>query len=71
MADLQMGRSRLSYLLRRINMSQSEFARRLGVSDSYVSRIISGEKKLSYYRAKLSADILRCSMEDLYEWEYK
>ncbi|WP_459980196.1 helix-turn-helix transcriptional regulator [Paenibacillus sp. YK5] len=49
-------------------MSQAELARRLGVSDSYISQIISGKTTFSLIKAKETADILGCYVDDLYEW---
>lgn len=69
MANPKMGRSRLPEHLKRAGLTQADFARRLDVSESYVSRVIAGKKKLSYERAKMAANILHCSMEDLYEWD--
>lgn len=63
---LRIGRSRLTEFLG--TMSQAEFARRLGVSEPYVSQIISGKIKFSLIKAKEAADVLGCSIEDLYEW---
>jgi hypothetical protein len=40
------------------------------VSAPFVSRLISGEKKLSLVKAKMSADIFGCHIDDLYEWDY-
>jgi transcriptional regulator with XRE-family HTH domain len=70
MAEPHIGRSRLPelFLLRSIN--QAEFARRLGVSESFISKVISGIKVFSLERAKKAADILNCSIEDLHEWVY-
>jgi len=67
---LRTGRSRLPELLG--DLSQAEFARRLGVSEAFVSQIINGngKKKFSYEMAKNAADILGCQMEDLHEWIY-
>lgn len=70
MAEPHMGRSRLPelFLLRGIN--QAEFSRRLGVSQSFISKVISREKTFSLERAKKASDILNCKIEDLHEWEY-
>jgi transcriptional regulator with XRE-family HTH domain len=64
------GRSRVPEHLSRIGMSQAEFARRLVISPQMVTKIIQGEKQFSYLRAKMAADILGVSMEELVEWEY-
>ncbi|WP_412679085.1 helix-turn-helix transcriptional regulator [Brevibacillus borstelensis] len=65
---LRFGRCRLPELLKATRMSQTEFAKRLEVSDSFVSRVISGEKKLSLLKAREAALILGCHVDDLYEW---
>lgn len=66
---LRLGRSRLPDLLKQSKMNQAEYARRIGVSDSFVTRVINGEKKLSLVKAKESAIIFGCYIDDLYEWE--
>lgn len=50
------------------NMTQVEFARRIEVSESYVSKIISGEKHLSLEKAATGAFVLGIHAEDFYEW---
>ncbi|WP_337033171.1 helix-turn-helix transcriptional regulator [Paenibacillus illinoisensis] len=55
-------------LLKEINTTPAEFARRLGVTESFVSQIIAGKKKFSYDRAAEAAHILGCTMEELHEW---
>lgn len=67
MALLDYGRSRIPELLG--EMSQTEFAKRLGVSDSYISQVIRGTARLSLLKAKIASDILNCTVEDLYEWK--
>lgn len=63
---LQRGRCRLPGLLG--DMKQAEFARRLGVSDSFISKVIRGEKHFSLEMAVNAAIILGCRPEDFYEW---
>lgn len=67
---LRIGRSRLPELLRNKRLSQVEFARKMNVTEAFVSKIISGDSKLSLLKAKRAADILGCIIEDLYTWEY-
>jgi transcriptional regulator with XRE-family HTH domain len=64
---LRIGRSRLPRLLANREMSQAELARRLSVSDAFISQVISGSKYLSLETAYRAARILRCTVEDLYE----
>lgn len=63
---LRKGRSRLPELLG--DMSQAEFARRMKVAESSVTRWISNEREMSYENAVLGAMILNCHAEDFYEW---
>lgn len=49
-------------------MTQADFARRLDMSEGYVSQLISGKSKFSLLAAKRAANILGCKIDDLYEW---
>jgi transcriptional regulator with XRE-family HTH domain len=64
------GRSRLPELLVQKHMSQAEFARRLDVTEGYISKIIRLDSKFSIIKAKEAANILGCYIDDLYEWKY-
>lgn len=64
----RVGRSRLPYLLDKRRMSQADLARYLDVTESFVSHVIKGKSKFSYEMAFYAAKILRCRMEELYEW---
>ena len=66
----QFGRSRLPELLVENHMSQAEFARRLDVTEGYISKIIGLNSKFSLIKAKEAAHILKCHIDDLYEWKY-
>ncbi|WP_369016296.1 helix-turn-helix transcriptional regulator [Paenibacillus sp. GbtcB18] len=66
---LRIGRSRLPELLRRADMTQAELARRIMLSESFISKVIAGQKRLSVIKMKMAANALQCSMDDLYEWE--
>jgi transcriptional regulator with XRE-family HTH domain len=63
---LRRGRCRLSSLLG--DMSPAEFARRMGVNESTVSRWIKGQRDMRYENAVLASRILNCHAEDFYEW---
>lgn len=67
---LQIGRSRLPELLRDRNMSQRELARRIEVSESFVSQVINSNGKITFslVKAKEAADVLGCYIDDLHEW---
>jgi len=64
----RIGRSRLPELLASRKLSQAELARRLGLSTSFISQIVTGKAFFSYETAKAAARILGCSMEELHEW---
>ncbi len=63
---LRKGRCRLPEILS--DMSQAEFARRMKVAESTVSRWISNTREMTYENAVLAARILDCHAEDFYEW---
>lgn len=65
---LQFGRCRLPELLEARHMTQSEFARRLNISEAYVSQLAKGVRKFTFLMAKRAAVILQCSTDDLYIW---
>lgn len=69
MTTPQIGKSRIPEHLKRIGMSQAEYARRLNVSESFASQLASGDKTLSLIKAKISAHIFGCYIDDLYYWE--
>lgn len=66
---VSVGRSRLPELLARRGISQAEFSRRLGVTESFISQVIKGKKQFSYEMAKNASMILWCAMDDLHVWE--
>ncbi len=66
---LQFGRSRLPELLEQNHLSQADFARRMRLSEPYVSQLISGVRKFSLLKARQAAKTLHCYVDDLYEWE--
>lgn len=49
-------------------MSQADLARYLDVTESFISRVIKRKSRFSYEMARNAANILRCRMEELYEW---
>lgn len=65
---LQFGQSRLPELLDARRMSQADFARRLGVSEGFVTQIVTGKSRFSLLTAKRAAKILGCKIDDLYVW---
>lgn len=69
MADSRYGESRLSEHLSRINMTQAEYARRIKVSRTFASKLVSGDKALSLLKARKSARMFGCCIDDLYTWQ--
>ena len=65
---LQKGRCRLRELLGK--MPQTEFARRMNVTESAVSRWVNGDREMTYENAVLASRVLQCHAEDFYEWIY-
>ncbi len=64
MADLERGECRLNVLLG--DMSPSEFARRMGVNRSTVSRWMNNERDMTYEHTVMGSRILNCHAEDFY-----
>ncbi|OIB04847.1 hypothetical protein AK95_14625 [Paenibacillus sp. LC231] len=64
--SLQLGDCLLLERLNEKGYTQSEFAKRMGVSRQYVSKIINGERKMSLEFAINAANILGCRITDLY-----
>lgn len=67
---LRVGRSRIPELLERKGWTQAEFARRLDISEGFLSQVISGKRYFSYPTAAKAAFLLGCSMEELHEIEF-
>jgi DNA-binding XRE family transcriptional regulator len=64
----QIGKSLLSERLRRVGMSQSELAKRLGVTRQQVNKWATNKQGMSIESAKKIVAILELkSVEDLYE----
>ncbi|GIP25502.1 hypothetical protein J23TS9_06320 [Paenibacillus sp. J23TS9] len=64
--SLQLGKCLLLERLNDKEMSQASFAKRMGVSRQYVSKLVSGERKMSLEFAFNAAQILDCHISDLY-----
>lgn len=63
---LWLGRSRLPELLEAKRLSQAEFARKLGITEAFVSQVIKGIRYFSYPVSAQAAYILGCTIEDLH-----
>lgn len=66
----RIGRSRLPELLDAKRMKQTDLARILGVTDAFISQIISGKRYFSYPLSIHAADILGCLAEELHDIQY-
>jgi transcriptional regulator with XRE-family HTH domain len=65
---LRIGRSLLRFRIKEAGLTQRDFAKSLGVGESFVSMVISGEREFSHERAVNAAHILGCRVEQLNEW---
>jgi hypothetical protein len=52
------------------HLNQAEFARLLDVTEGFVTKVIQLKSKFSIIKGKRAAIVLRCHIDDLYEWEY-
>jgi putative transcriptional regulator len=65
------GRCRLHDLLESRGMTQRQLADRTGFSASYINDKANnrGPRGMTLENAKTIASVLRCTIDDLYEWE--
>lgn len=64
----KVGRCLLRDLLDEAKMEQTELARRLNVTPPQINKYVNDVQGMSYEIAKNISSILKCNMEDLYEW---
>lgn len=66
----RVGKCLLRLRLRLIDadMSQIELAEHLGVKIQQINKYVKNRQKMSIQTAKNVASILKCNIEDLYEW---
>lgn len=57
-------------LLRAADMEQRELADILGVKVQQINKYVLDKQKMSIQVAKNIATILKCDLDDLYEWEW-
>lgn len=65
---LRKGKCRLRELLLSANMSQTELARKTGISRQMIVKYIAETSPMPYEQAGKIARALDCKMEDLFEW---
>lgn len=67
--DPRVGRCLLHVRLNERNMTQTELARRTGISREMITQYANNHKTMSLINSKLIASSLNCQIEDLYTWE--
>lgn len=65
---LRIGRCLLPQLIQRTGLTQAEFARRVGMSESTISHYANNRRIMSLENAKTIAATLGIHIDDLYEW---
>lgn len=68
MPEIRMGKSRIPELLNKRGKKQADLADYLGVTEGYISQVISGKSKLSVINRKKVAMFFGVSSDDLNEW---
>lgn len=63
------GKCLLLEILKRADMSQIELSELTGISKQQINEYISNSRTMSLFNAKIIAHVLKCSIDDLYEWE--
>ena len=64
-------RCRIPHILHSIGKTQSWLSDHTGLSKQRVSDYATLRRIMSIKAAKLIAHVLRCSIDDLYEWEWQ
>lgn len=65
---LRIGRCLLPRLLSKAKLSQVELALLVGMSESTISHYVNNRRIMSLENAKLIANALKVSIDELYEW---
>lgn len=65
----RVGRCLLADLLKKAGMTQQELALKLNVPKQQINKYVHNRQQMAYKTAREIAQILNCSMEDLYEWK--
>lgn len=65
---LRIGRCLLPQILKKVKLSQAEFADKVGMSESTISHYANNRRIMSLENAKIIANALRIPIDDLYEW---
>lgn len=62
------GRCLLRKRLKEADISQQELAEKMGVTVQQINKYVLNKQKMSIQTAKNVSSILKCQIEDLYEW---
>ena len=65
--DASQGRCQVNRLLKEIDMTQAELARRTGINKRAISYFCNDERPMYYYQARLIAKVIGCKLDDIYE----
>lgn len=65
---LKVGRCLLRYRLQERHMTQQELADSMDITSQQISKYVNNRQKMSIEVAVNIAAILKCRVEDLYEW---
>lgn len=71
MPSITIGKCLLPKLLNRKRMTQADLSDKTGISKTQISEYIGNTRKMSLANAKLIAHVLKCHIDDLYEWKIK
>lgn len=66
--DLRVGRCLIPDLATKAGKNQSIVAKEVGISDSYMSMIVSKKRKADLLLLKKIATSCNCKIDDLFEW---
>jgi putative transcriptional regulator len=71
MTSITIGKCLLLNILKRKHMTQAELSDITGIARSQINEYIANTRKMSLANAKLIAHVLKCPIDDLYEWKIK
>lgn len=63
------GKCKLLELLRKADMTQIELSELTGISKQQINEYISNTRTMSLFNAKIIANVMKCYVDDLYEWK--
>lgn len=67
----EVGRCLLRYRLQEAHMTQQELAEKIGMKRSQISAYVTNRREMTLGTAKTISNAVRCSIDDLYEWDSK